>query len=192
MAGVSKRRLRLSRLSARGLSMPVPVGAVFIGTLVVITSGRAAYGFASTPNTGCSSVTLFGYKQVGDYLSFDNEPDADGEGEEGERNESGGLFDVNTYFASFRSPIENSEENVASSACDEAASFMNFEIGMPPTETPEILVSSSPEEIIAYNNARLCPKNLLTQRAIQSFMFLCDECRDPHSGEVVWRQRSYG
>ena len=28
-------------------------------------------------------------------------------------------------------------------------------------------------------------RNLLTQRSIQSFMFLCEECRDPHSGRWI-------
>lgn len=41
------------------------------------------------------------------------------------------------------------------------------------------------EEIVAHNNARLCPKLLLTQRAIQSFIYLLEECRDPHSGRWI-------
>eukprot|EP00804_Cyclotella_cryptica_P012736 CCRYP_019209-RB/>CCRYP_019209-RB protein AED:0.10 eAED:0.10 QI:0/0.5/0.33/1/1/0.66/3/272/356 len=40
-------------------------------------------------------------------------------------------------------------------------------------------------EIVAYNNARLCPKMFLTQRAIQSFCYLLAECRDPHSGKWI-------
>eukprot|EP00970_Alexandrium_tamarense_P019247 scaffold13804_cov290-Alexandrium_tamarense.AAC.1 len=40
------------------------------------------------------------------------------------------------------------------------------------------------QETIAYNNARLCPKMFLTQRTIQSFIFLLAECRDPHSGKL--------
>lgn len=34
-------------------------------------------------------------------------------------------------------------------------------------------------------NSRIDVRNLLTQRAIQSFMFLCEECRDPHSGKWI-------
>jgi len=34
-------------------------------------------------------------------------------------------------------------------------------------------------------NSRLDVRNLLTQRAVQSFMFLCAECRDPHSGRWI-------
>lgn len=34
-------------------------------------------------------------------------------------------------------------------------------------------------------NPRIDVRNLLTQRAIQSFMFLCEECRDPHSGKWI-------
>ena len=41
------------------------------------------------------------------------------------------------------------------------------------------------ESIMARNNARTCVKAFLTQRAIQSFMFLLAECRDPHSGKWI-------
>eukprot|EP00532_Pseudo-nitzschia_australis_P001604 CAMPEP_0168197382 /NCGR_PEP_ID=MMETSP0139_2-20121125/21109_1 /TAXON_ID=44445 /ORGANISM="Pseudo-nitzschia australis, Strain 10249 10 AB" /LENGTH=371 /DNA_ID=CAMNT_0008121799 /DNA_START=148 /DNA_END=1263 /DNA_ORIENTATION=- len=34
-------------------------------------------------------------------------------------------------------------------------------------------------------DSRIDVRNLLTQRAIQSFMFLCEECRDPHSGKWI-------
>ncbi|CAB9524729.1 expressed unknown protein (Partial), partial [Seminavis robusta] len=39
--------------------------------------------------------------------------------------------------------------------------------------------------IMARNDARTCVKSFLTQRAIQSFMFLLEECRDPHSGKWI-------
>jgi len=35
------------------------------------------------------------------------------------------------------------------------------------------------------SESRIDVRNLLTQRAIQSFMFLCEECRDPHSGKWI-------
>ena len=38
---------------------------------------------------------------------------------------------------------------------------------------------------MARNDARTCVKGFLTQRAIQSFMFLLEECRDPHSGKWI-------
>ena len=34
-------------------------------------------------------------------------------------------------------------------------------------------------------NSRIDVRNLLTQRSVQSFMFLCEECRDPHSGRWI-------
>ena len=34
-------------------------------------------------------------------------------------------------------------------------------------------------------NSRIDVRNLLTQRSFQSFMFLCEECRDPHSGRWI-------
>ena len=43
----------------------------------------------------------------------------------------------------------------------------------------------SREAIMARNSARCCCKAFLTQRALQSFMFLMAECRDPHSGKWI-------
>lgn len=37
----------------------------------------------------------------------------------------------------------------------------------------------------ARNDARVDVRNLLTQRAIQSFMYLCESLRDPHSGKWI-------
>jgi len=37
------------------------------------------------------------------------------------------------------------------------------------------------------NKQRTCVKQFLTQRAIQSFMFLCTECRDPHTSDWIER-----
>jgi hypothetical protein len=42
----------------------------------------------------------------------------------------------------------------------------------------------------ARNEARTDVRNLLTQRAIQSFVFLVTECRDPHSGK--WLEEFLG
>jgi hypothetical protein len=36
-----------------------------------------------------------------------------------------------------------------------------------------------------YIDSRIDVRNFLTQRAIQSFMYLCEECRDPHSGKWI-------
>mmetsp|Transcript_1800 Transcript_1800/g.4002 ORF Transcript_1800/g.4002 Transcript_1800/m.4002 type:complete len:437 (-) Transcript_1800:2866-4176(-) len=144
---------------------------IFILVVIIFITSETN-GFVSAPKKGCSSVNpLFGYKQVGDYLSsLDSEPDEKGERNEGEHGEYIGLSRVGG------NGVEEEKGYEAPS------SFQNYEINAPPTETPE---PSSPEEIIALNNARLCPKNLLTQRAIQSFIFLCEECRDPHSGVFI-------
>ncbi len=39
-------------------------------------------------------------------------------------------------------------------------------------------------DALAHNIARTCVRTFLTQRAIQSFMFLLESCRDPHT--VTW------
>mmetsp|Transcript_17353 Transcript_17353/g.38390 ORF Transcript_17353/g.38390 Transcript_17353/m.38390 type:complete len:406 (+) Transcript_17353:230-1447(+) len=44
---------------------------------------------------------------------------------------------------------------------------------------------SNHDEIVARNTARTDVRNFLTQRAIQSFMFLAEECRDPHTGKWI-------
>ena len=49
---------------------------------------------------------------------------------------------------------------------------------------------SSHDDIVARNNVRTDVRNFLTQRAIQSFMFLAEECRDPHTGK--WIQEFLG
>jgi len=41
------------------------------------------------------------------------------------------------------------------------------------------------QAIMDRNDARTCVKSFLTQRSIQSFIFLLEECRDPHSGKWI-------
>jgi hypothetical protein len=47
--------------------------------------------------------------------------------------------------------------------------------------------NNDPEIAEERNNQRTCVKQFLTQRAIQSFMFLCEQVRDPHTGDWVER-----
>lgn len=78
----------------------------------------------------------------------------------------------------------------------------NSSLGFPSTPSTAILITRHPSStttttrlfwasndnratVIARNNARTCVKTFLTQRAIQSFMFLLEECRDPHSGKWI-------
>jgi hypothetical protein len=44
------------------------------------------------------------------------------------------------------------------------------------------------QDALARNVARTCVRNFLTQRAIQSFTFLLESCRDPHT--VRWLEVS--
>jgi predicted nucleic acid-binding protein len=48
--------------------------------------------------------------------------------------------------------------------------------------------SSDYSDALARNTARTCVRNFLTQRAIQSFTFLLEDCRDPHT--VRWLEVS--
>lgn len=44
------------------------------------------------------------------------------------------------------------------------------------------------EESVQRSQLRMDVRNFLTQRAVQSFMFLLDSCRDPHT--VKWLEVS--
>ncbi|KAL3817463.1 hypothetical protein ACHAXA_001470 [Cyclostephanos tholiformis] len=106
----------------------------------------------------------------------------------------GGLFDVNDYFGSLGN---DAMEDVNTDDDDDDG----VERGQPrrrrfPPSTPATKKETTTttrrgrtimtyEEVVAYNNARLCPKLFLTQSAIQSFIYLLEECRDPHSGRWI-------
>jgi hypothetical protein len=47
--------------------------------------------------------------------------------------------------------------------------------------------NDDPELAKERNKQRTCVKQFLTQRSIQSFMFLCEQVRDPHTGDWVER-----
>lgn len=118
-----------------------------------------------------------------------------GHGRIGGDGNEGGVFDINNYFSSFeRTGSSGSEED---EAYREAADFLNFCIASPfqpplvrEDEYDDPSQSSggggmTHEEVVAHNNARLCPKLLLTQCALQSFIYVLEECRDPHSGKWI-------
>ena len=115
----------------------------------------------------------------------------------------GGMFDVqNNYFKSLGSDAASGEpdtkdtdEREMEDSWDYAA-FLSFNIGIPEAATntdPWQMVAAVqrnhylPEETThdgaAFNDARLCPKMLLTQRAVQTFICCCKDLRDPHSGK---------
>mmetsp|Transcript_1290 Transcript_1290/g.2163 ORF Transcript_1290/g.2163 Transcript_1290/m.2163 type:complete len:558 (+) Transcript_1290:3-1676(+) len=113
----------------------------------------------------------------------------------------GGAFDVNNYFASFGSQSDNSSSDSSSSLdaddvlaaqYDEEQSFAaaaeddsgGNEIPTQESQAPN-QKQMTRSQIIAYNNARLDPKSFLTQSSIQSFIYLLEECRDPHSGKWI-------
>ena len=95
----------------------------------------------------------------------------------------GGAFDVNNYFDSFNNN-DDDDLDKSSMSSDGYTYDSTFNKQQEQPQQQSISRDMTYEEIIAYNNARLCPKLLLTQRAIQSFIFLLEECRDPHSGKV--------
>ncbi|KAL7530354.1 hypothetical protein ACHAXR_003441 [Thalassiosira sp. AJA248-18] len=112
-------------------------------------------------------------KAVGKYM---------GHGRIGGDGDEGGVFDVQNYFSSF------DDDNASHDGASPAITAPSFDEQLP-TPTPvlpvPIMTRMTYEEIVAYNNARLCPKLLLTQTAIQSFIYMLDECRDPHSGKWI-------
>ncbi|KAL3770183.1 hypothetical protein ACHAW5_009278 [Stephanodiscus triporus] len=98
----------------------------------------------------------------------------------------GGLFDVNNYFSSFGNNfVDNDDDDNEDGDLKQQQREREQKRQPPPPRTPTTRRKMTYEEIVAYNNARLCPKLLLTQRAIQSFIYLLEECRDPHSGKWI-------
>jgi len=102
-----------------------------------------------------------------------------------------GLFDVNDYLSSLGIKIVEDEDE-DSTGGEGSTSVRSSQMQQheqqhqrpsPPT-TQTVRREMTYEEIVAYNNARLCPKLLLTQCAMQSFINLHEECSDPHS--VKW------
>lgn len=106
------------------------------------------------------TVKHIGHGRIGDS--------GNGDGDEG------GLFNTNNYFSSFGDDID---EPSSSDEQPQSSSTASTPREQPPTRR------MTHDEIVAYNNARLCPKNLLTQRAIQTFIYVLEQCRDPHSGK---------
>jgi len=99
--------------------------------------------------------------------------------DQGNTQESGGAFDVNSYFNNFNNKDSNTP-NYSDDGTDTEQEQKKEEKEKPPA------IKMSYEEMVQYNNARLCPKLFLTQRALQSFIYLLEECRDPHSGKVSY------
>ena len=95
--------------------------------------------------------------------------------DQGSSQECGGAFDVNSYFNAF-----NNQDNTTPNYNDieDEQEQIEGEKEKPPP------IKMSYDEMVQYNNARLCLKLFLTQRALQSFIYLLEECRDPHSGKV--------
>ena len=99
--------------------------------------------------------------------------------DQGSTQDCGGAFDVNSYFNAF-----NNQETTPNYSDDEDINTEQEQIEKEKEKPPPIKMSY--EEMVQYNNARLCPKLFLTQRALQSFIYLLEECRDPHSGKVSY------
>ena len=93
-----------------------------------------------------------------------------------------GYAQVNDYFSSFNNNNNDNDENENDDSNEEISSGHD-DMGQVEDDEPTRRIMTY-EEIVAYNDARLCPKLLLTQCAIQSFIHLLEECRDPHSGKV--------
>ncbi len=108
---------------------------------------------------------------------------------DGTQNE-GGLFNVNNYFTSLNNKNNSDGEKSSPTTTDDDDDDANITKNTVPSQPNGKQTSQTNmkkmtyQEIIASKNARLCPKLLLTQRAIQSFVYLLEECRDPHSGKV--------
>jgi hypothetical protein len=127
-----------------------------------------------------------GKKRFGKYLGH-GRLSPGGEDRNAEGASVGGLFDVNNYFSSFESKVVDDDCYDDDTGVEQVQRQGQRESPLQPPSapTPTTTRKMTYEEIVAHNNARLCPKLLLTQRAIQSFIYLLEECRDPHSGKWI-------
>ncbi len=162
--------------------------------------------------TSISTTKLCGYANVNDYFDSFRQDDSsdDDDGAPSSNDESdlkyighgrlssasndddvGGAFDVNNYFASFggqsNSCSSNHDDDIIAAQDNEDQSFAAADDDSSGNEmsTQQPAQQMTRSEIIAYNNARLDPKSFLTQASIQSFIYLLEECRDPHSGKWI-------
>jgi hypothetical protein len=137
---------------------------------------------------------LHGLSNVNDYFnSFNNNNDSNKQPNNDEPGQGSSYASANDYFNSFNKP-----KSTDSDRTDKWHGNDNFGLNNYDTEhqKDQLKENFSPQnnkptqqmtlaEIEAYNNARLDPKMLLTQTAIQSFCVLLEECRDPHSGKWI-------
>lgn len=181
-------------------------GSLFIHTMKLIIIGTLL-GFITPSNSFAPAVlqqlaqksdrntNLYGLSNVNDYFnSFNNNDDGNRDQPKSKEPGQGSAYaQTNDYFASFNKP-KTDDTNTDSTekwhgndnfglnnySNDKRQSKDEKEKFIPKSYQPQHMTTLEIEE---YNNARLCPKMLLTQCAIQSFSYLLEECRDPHSGK---------
>lgn len=128
-----------------------------------------------SPRNTPREFKYIGHGRIRSSSSDGNNNNGDDEGAEG------GVFDINNYFSSFGQQgggFDNNDEEEVDSDNDgsyEHQTDTSSYYEQPPPPRQRLTM----EQIIANNNARLCPKSFLTQAAIQSFIYLLEECRDP-------------
>jgi hypothetical protein len=157
-----------------------------IASIIIGCSGYIAIAPSRT-----RGWAMYGSKGVNDYFaSFTNNNDDDNTQDKSNTKESKkrsmrkykafNRADVNNYFNSFENKNDDVEDDD-----DNTEEVEPVDLQHPQQKLQQQKPQMSYEEMVAYNNARLCPKLLLTQRAIQSFIYLLEECRDPHSGKWI-------
>jgi hypothetical protein len=142
------------------------------------------------------NINRYGLSNVNDYFNSFNNNGNDAKKDQPKSKEAGqgsAYAQTNDYFASFNKPRTddtntdrtekwhgNDNFGLNNYSSDKRKAADEEEKFIPKSYQPQHMTTLEIEE---YNNARLCPKMLLTQCAIQSFCYLLEECRDPHSGK---------
>lgn len=151
-------------------------------------------GSDSDEEEGAGSGQSSSYANVNDYFnSFTNKNDAIQQKNQGSGQKSA-YANINDYFNSFKEPKDEANNEAEKWHGNDNFGINNYgthedqqkeqnveQIRFTPNPTEHMTIA----QIEEYNNARLCPKMLLTQSAIQSFCYLLEECRDPHSGKWI-------
>jgi hypothetical protein len=173
------------------------IGTLFLLGFITQSSGFAPAALQLAQKSD-RNTNLFGLSNVNDYFnSFNKNDDDDAANNDQSKSKEPGqgsaYAQTNDYFASLNKPGlgDTNTDSTEKWHGNDNFGLNNYSSDKrQPTDEQKKFTPKSYQpqhmttlEIEEYNNARLCPKMLLTQCAIQSFCYLLEECRDPHSGK---------
>lgn len=165
---------------------------VLVHLIITLVTSVSSFSF-SKKNGTCQGRTKF---QLNGYLDSLSNNDSDNNNAGQKKDES--FIKPSDYktpgiIPSGRGPLGSYLDAVSSSHTDTSISSSTSNtieetntVEDEAYQTPRVTTRSRLTTIITgTDDARTDIRNLLTQRAIQSFLRLCEECRDPHSAKWI-------